>query len=49
MLVPFNSCAIELYCWLAVVVLPPSGAVVLDGEYDPDWAHQAGISLRVRF
>ena len=24
-------------------------AVVLDGEYDPDWAHQAGVSLRVRF
>ena len=31
------------------VALPPSGAVVLDGEYDPDWAHQAGVSLRVRF
>ncbi len=24
------------------VVLPPTGAVVLNGDYDPAWADQAG-------
>ena len=30
------------------VVLPP-GTVVLDGEFDPAWANQAGVTLRVKF
>jgi len=31
------------------VALPPSGDVVLDGDYDPGYANQAGVSLRVKF
>ncbi len=31
------------------VALPPSGAVVLSGDYNPAFANQAGISLRVKF
>jgi long-subunit fatty acid transport protein len=31
------------------VALPPSNQVVLDGRYDPAWAQQASLSLRVRF
>jgi long-chain fatty acid transport protein len=31
------------------VPLPPSGNVVLNGSYDPDWAQFAGVSLRVKF
>jgi long-chain fatty acid transport protein len=31
------------------VALPPSNSVVLDGSYDPAWANQAGVSVRVRF
>ncbi len=31
------------------VALPPTGDVVLNGEYDPSWANQAGVSVRVEF
>lgn len=31
------------------VALPPSNTVVLNGDYDPAWAQQAGISVRVKF
>jgi long-chain fatty acid transport protein len=31
------------------VPLPPSGAVVLDGKYDPAYANIVGISLKVKF
>lgn len=31
------------------VPLPPTNAVVLDGDFDPAWANQAGVTLRVRF
>jgi long-chain fatty acid transport protein len=31
------------------VALPPTGAVVLNGHYDPSWANQAGVSVRVKF
>ena len=42
------------FLWLAGldfdhVALPPSGAVVLDGDYDPAYVNQAGVSLRVKF
>jgi long-chain fatty acid transport protein len=31
------------------VALPPSNAVVLNGSYDPAYANQAGVNLRVKF
>jgi long-chain fatty acid transport protein len=31
------------------VALPPSGNVGLDGDYDPNWVHFAGVSVRVKF
>jgi long-chain fatty acid transport protein len=31
------------------VSLPPSGTVVLDGDYSPALAHQAGVNVRVKF
>ncbi len=31
------------------VALPPVGSVVLNGDYDPAWANQAGVSVRVKF
>lgn len=42
------------YLWFAGlefdhVALPPAGAVVLDGDFDPSHAHQTGLSLSVMF
>ena len=31
------------------VPLPPDGAVVLDGDYDPNFIHALGITLTGRF
>jgi hypothetical protein len=30
------------------VALPPTGAVVLNGDYSPAWANQAGVGMRVK-
>jgi long-subunit fatty acid transport protein len=31
------------------VALPPSNSVVLNGRYDPSFANQAGLNVRVKF
>jgi hypothetical protein len=31
------------------VALPPSDTVVLNGDYDPSFANQVGLNVRVKF
>ena len=31
------------------VALPPTGAVILDGDYDPNWIFFLGMTLSVTF